>query len=251
MQNDYRPPAGLLAGRNILITGAGDGIGAALAKACAAAGATVILLGRTERKLIAINDSIVDAGQPQPWIFPMDLAKATAEDIEDFAAGLGAQIPALHGIVHNAAILGAMSPIDHYPTKKWDEVLQVNITAAFQLTRALLPLVRRAEPGSTSIVFTSSGVGQRGHAYWGAYSVSKFAVEGFAQVLSEELEHDRIRVNVVDPGIVRTNMRAHAYPAEDPNQWPAPEEITDAYLYLLGHDSAHVHGERLHVWTRS
>ena len=251
MQNDYRPPAGLLAGRNILITGAGDGIGAALAKACAAAGATVILLGRTERKLVAVNDAIVDAGHPQPWIFPMDLAKATPEDIEDFAAGLGAQIPALHGIVHNAAILGAMSPLEHYPPKKWNEVLQVNVTAAFQLTRALLPLVRRAEPGSASIVFTSSGVGQRGHAYWGAYSVSKFAVEGLAQVLSEELEQDRIRVNVVDPGIVRTNMRAHAYPAEDPNQWPAPEEITDSYLYLLGDDSTHVHGERLHVAVRS
>lgn len=251
MQNDYQPPADLLVGRNILITGAGDGIGAALAKACAAAGATVILLGRTERKLVAVNDAIVDAGYPQPWIFALDLATATPEDIEDFATGLGAQIPALHGIVHNAAILGAMSPLEHYPTKKWDEVLHVNVTAAFQLTRALLPWMRKADRGQASIVFTSSGVGQRGHAYWGAYSVSKFAVEGLAQVLSEELEQDQIRVNVIDPGIVRTNMRARAYPAEDPNQWPSPEQITDIYLYVLGEDGAHVHGERLHVTIRN
>ncbi len=250
MQNDYRPPRELLDGHNILITGASDGIGAALAKACAAAGATVILLGRTERKLVAVNDEIVAAGHPQPWIFPLDLATATAEDVSDFAAGLGAQVPMLHGLVHNAAILGAMSPLEHYPPKKWNEVLQVNVSAAFLLTRALIPLLRQASPSRPSILFTSSGVGQRGHAYWGAYAVSKFAVEGMAQVLSEELEQDDIRVNVIDPGIVRTNMRAHAYPAEDPNQWPSPEQITDAYLYLLGRDSAHVRGERLHVWVR-
>jgi NAD(P)-dependent dehydrogenase (short-subunit alcohol dehydrogenase family) len=121
--------------------------------------------------------------------------------------------------------------------------MHVNVTTAFIFTRCFLPLLRNSK--DASIVFTTSGVGRRGRAYWGAYAASKFAVEGMSQVLADELENTHIRVNCINPGRTRTRMRAHAYPAEDPKTVPPPESLTAPYLYLLGPESTGVTGQRI------
>jgi NAD(P)-dependent dehydrogenase (short-subunit alcohol dehydrogenase family) len=149
----------------------------------------------------------------------------------------------LDGLLHNAAILGDRSPIEHYDIGLWQRVMQVNVTAPFILTRCFLSLLRHSK--DASIVFTTSGVGHRGRAYWGAYAASKFAIEGMSQVLADELENTSIRVNCINPGRTRTRMRAHAYPAEDPKTVPLPESLTGPYLYLLGPDSVGVTGQRI------
>ncbi|MEM7252102.1 MAG: YciK family oxidoreductase [Pseudomonadota bacterium] len=240
----YVVPPNLLAGRVVAITGAGAGIGRALAIACAEAGATVVLMGRTVRKLESTYDALEALGAPEPAIFPVELAGATVNDYDQLTTTLNDTFGRLDGIVHNAGILGTRSPIELYDEQQWAEVMQVNVNATFYLTRSLLPLLRKTE--NASVIFTSSGVGRRGRAYWGAYAVSKFAIEGFAQVLADELEDSSsVRVNVLNPGAVRTGMRANAYPAEDPRTLPKPEAITPAYLYLLGPDSVGVHGQSL------
>jgi NAD(P)-dependent dehydrogenase (short-subunit alcohol dehydrogenase family) len=139
----------------------------------------------------------------------------------------------LDGLLHNAGMLGPRVPIEHYDTASWRRVMRVNVDAVFLLTQSLLPALRRSD--DASVVFTSSSVGRVGRAYWGAYAVSKFAVEGFAQVLADELAHEgRIRVATLNPGATRTRMRATAYPGEDPHTVAAPEARMDLYLYLLG-----------------
>jgi NAD(P)-dependent dehydrogenase (short-subunit alcohol dehydrogenase family) len=149
----------------------------------------------------------------------------------------------LDGLLHNAAILGDLSPIDHYDIGLWQRVMHVNVNAPFILTRCLLPLLR--ESPDASIVFTTSGVGNRGRAYWGAYAASKFAVEGLSQVLADELEKTNVRVNCINPGRTRTSMRARAYPAEDPQTLSPPESLASTYLYLLGPDSRGVSNRRI------
>lgn len=238
---DYRPAPDLLAGKTILVTGAGDGIGRAASLAYAAHGATVILLGRTESKLESVYDEIEAAGHPKPALVPMDLATVTEEQCMQLAAGLADEFGHLDGILHNASLLGERRPIESATYGAWQEVMQVNVNAAFLLTRHLLPLLQAAP--SASIVFTSSGVGRVGRAYWGAYSVSKFATEGLVQVLAEELENtSRIRVNCINPGATNTAMRRTAYPAETPTDNPAPEDIMATYLYLMGGDAEGVNG---------
>lgn len=239
---NYEAPAGLLAGRTVLVTGAGDGIGRALAKAVARLGATVVLLGRTVRKLESTYDEICAAGAPTPAIFPLDLERATGEDYDRLTEAVEAQWDRLDGLVHNAGILGAQAPIEHHDVALWQRVLHVNLTAPFILSRCLMPLL--AKSPDASVVFTSSGVGRRGKAYWGAYAVSKFGIEGLNQVLADELENrPRLRVNAVNPGPTRTAMRAAAYPAENPARLKTPEEILGVYLYLLGPDSRGVSGK--------
>ncbi|MCG3169606.1 MAG: putative oxidoreductase YciK [Pseudomonadales bacterium] len=232
----YRAPPALLAGRNILVTGAGAGIGRAAALAFAAHGATVVLLGRDQPRLETCYDAILAAGGPEPVIQVLDLKEA-----DDAACGaLNAQIVehlgCLHGILHNAALLGPRTPLEQYPSARWLDVIAVNLNAPFVLTRALMPALRAAP--DASIVFTTSGVGRRGRAYWGAYAVSKFGIEGLSQVLADELANtSSIRVNCVNPGPTNTAMRREAYPAEAPHGNPDPERIMAAYLYLIGPDS--------------
>jgi NAD(P)-dependent dehydrogenase (short-subunit alcohol dehydrogenase family) len=239
----YAPRAGLLAGRVILVTGAGSGIGRALALALAAAGATVALLGRTPRKLERVYDEILAAGGPQPALLPFDLENALAEHYDALGSALESEFGRLDGLVHNAAILGTRAPIAHFDVPTWCRVLQVNLTAEFALTQLCLPLLEKS--ADASVVFTTSGVGNRGRAYWGAYAVSKFGVEGLAQVLAHEYEDNpRLRVNLVNPGPTRTDLRALAYPAEDVSRIRAPAEVTATYLYLLGPDAAGVSGRR-------
>jgi NAD(P)-dependent dehydrogenase (short-subunit alcohol dehydrogenase family) len=240
----YRAPRDLLAGRNILVTGAGDGIGRAAAECFAAHGATVILLGRTQAKLDSVYDAITAAGSPEPIIQLLDLATATEQHYAALAQQVEQQLGCLHGVLHNAARLGPRMPLEQYPPGEWRALMAVNVEAAWSLTRALLPALRAAP--AASIVFTSSSVGRRGRAFWGAYAVSKFAVEGLCQVLAEELANtSRIRVNCLNPGPTNTAMRREAYPAEVPTRNPAPLAIMPAYLYLMGDASAGVTGQTL------
>lgn len=241
---NYQPSPTLLAERVILITGAGDGIGRAVALACATHGATVVLLGRTVAKLESVYDEIVAAGAPRPAIYPMDLQGAGPDDYLDLAERLEAEFHRLDGLLHNAGLLGSLTPIEHYEPMEWLRVMQVNLNAPFLLTQACLASLKRAD--DASLLFTSSSVGRRARAYWGAYSASKFGVEGLMQILADELdENSRVRVNSINPGRVRTAMRASAYPGENPQTLPAPQDIVLPYLYLLGPDARGVHGQAL------
>jgi NAD(P)-dependent dehydrogenase (short-subunit alcohol dehydrogenase family) len=241
---NYTPSATLLNNRIILVTGAGDGIGRAAAKSFAAHGATVILLGRTVRKLETLYDEIEKNGGPKPAICPMNLETATPKDYETLVNMLEKEFGRLDGLLHNAAVLGTLTPIEHYNVNTWYQVMQVNLHASFLLTQACLKLLKKSD--DASILFTSSDVGRQGRAYWGAYAVSNFAVEGLMQVLAAELDtNTSIRVNSIDPGPTRTAMRATAYPGEDPSTLPPPEDILSAYLYLMGPDSKGVNGQAM------
>lgn len=243
---DYTARKDLLQDRVILVTGAGDGIGRAAAKCFAEHGATVILLGRTVEKLEAVYDEIRDAGFTEAVIFPMDLESVNYQDYENLANGILDEFGRLDGVLHNAGLLGSITPIDSYPVDRWFQVMQVNLNAAFLLSRALLPLMQNAD--NASMVFSSSTVGRVARAYWGAYSVSKAAVENLMQVLAEELEAtSSIRVNSLNPGGTRTSMRMQAFPAEDPATRPAPEEIMNVYLYLMGPDSIGITGQQFNA----
>ncbi|HEW98005.1 MAG: YciK family oxidoreductase [Candidatus Parabeggiatoa sp. nov. 3] len=243
---DYTPSPTLLADRIILITGAGDGIGRVAAKSFAAYGATVILLGRTTRKLEAVYDEIEQAGHPQPAIYPMNLEGASPNDYENLANTLESEFGRLDGLLHNAALLGTITPLEHYDVKTWYQVMQVNLNAPFLLTKACLGLMKQSK--EASIVFTSSNVGRKGKAYWGAYSVSKFAIEGMMQVLADELEaNTAIRVNSINPGAVRTKMWTEVYPGKEPETVQPPETIMPLYLYLMGPDSHEVNGQALAI----
>ncbi len=238
---DFSPAPGSLRGKTILVTGAGDGIGRAASLAYAALGATVILLGRTESKLEAVYDEIEKAGGPQPALVPMDLETVTEEQAIQLAQGLANEFGHLDGLLHNASLLGERKPMAQAGWDAWQSVMQVNVNAGFLLTKHLLPLLEAAP--AASVVFTSSGVGRAGKAYWGAYAVSKFATEGMMQVLSSELENtSRIRVNCINPGPTNTAMRRAAYPAETPTDNPGPEGILGVYLYLMSDASLGVTG---------
>lgn len=240
----YHARPDLLKDRVILVTGAGDGIGRAAAQSFAAHGATVILLGKTIRKLEKVYDQILAAGGAQPAIYPMNLEGASPDDYAELAAVVEREFGRLDGLLHNAAWLGSITPLEHYPPEQWLRVMQINLNAPFLLTQALLPALRAAD--AASVVFTSSGVGRKGRAYWGAYAVSKFGIEGLAQILADEVENNTaIRVNCLNPGATRTQMRAIAFPGEDPKTLPTPEDLMPAYLYLMGPDSKTVRGQSL------
>ena len=241
---DYAVPDGLLRDRIILITGASDGIGKALALRSAGLGARVLLHGRNQAKLEAVYDAI-DAlpDALRPSIAVMDLAVADSGAYQSLADSLDAEYGRLDGLVHNAGILGDRFSIEQYDAAQWQRVMHVNVTAAFALTQVMLPLLAKSE--DPRVIFTSSGVGRTGRAHWGAYSVSKFATEGLSQVLADEHRQGKLRVNCVNPGATRTGMRLEAYPAEDRDTLKRPDEILAAYLYLLGPDSRDVTGESI------
>src|SRR3989440_5830109 len=238
----HLPAAGELAGRVIAITGASDGIGRAVALACTRYQATVILIGRNERKLEAVHAEIGVSGAPEASIAVLDLERALAADYDRVATAVLERYGRLDGLLHNAGLLGTLTPIEHYDVPTWCRVLHVNLTAAFVLTQVLLPALKKS--ADASLVFTASSVGRRGRAYWGAYAVSKFAVEGLAQVLAAELENvSHVRVNTLNPGRARTAMRRQAYPAEDLESLPPPDSLTGPYIALLGPASRGVTGQ--------
>lgn len=240
----YSAPPNLLHDRIILITGASDGIGRALAVRVAELGAQVVLHGRNVQKLEKVYDAIeaID-GAPRPSIAVVDLATADSAGYLSLAENLQQEFGRLDGLVHNASLLGSRFSIEQYDVVEWQRVMHVNVTAAFALTQVCLPLLNQAE--DPSIIFTTSGVGRTGRAFWGAYAPSKFAIEGLSQVLADEHKHGKIRVNCVNPGATRTKMRLAAYPAEDRDALKRPEEILATYIYLLGPDSKGITGKSL------
>ncbi len=242
---DYQAPAELLKDRVILITGANRGIGAALARGCAALGARVILQGRDTAALDQVRDDIQASGGQAAETLVLDLEQADAAAYAALAARVQQRHGRLDGLVHNAGLLGPRVLLEETPAPALAQVLQVNVQAGFALTQALLPLLKAAD--QASVIFTSSSVGRKGRAGWGAYSVSKFATEGLMQVWAEELADAGIRVNSVNPGGTRTAMRAAAYPDEDPARVPAPEDILPVYLYLLGPASQGTTGQALNA----
>ncbi len=242
----YEANQDLLKEKVILITGAGDGIGKTLALSYAKHGATVILTGRTVAKLERVYDEIEQKGFPQPAIIPLNLEGASETDYLKISEVIENEFGQLDGLVLNAAILGSLTSVEQYEAEVWQQVMQVNVNSSFLLTKALLPTLQKAK--HASVIFTTSSVGRKGRAFWGAYAVSKFACEGMAQVLAHELEekdHTGIRVNTINPGATRTNMRANAYPAENPMSHPAPGDIMPLYLYLMGNDSIGTTGQSL------
>ncbi|PKH01328.1 YciK family oxidoreductase [Psychromonas sp. MB-3u-54] len=243
--NEFKAQPDSLSGKTILITGAGAGIGKTLALHCADLGAKVILLGKTVKKLEAVYDQIESRGRQQAAILPVDLNGATEEHYNDLADTIKREYGKLDALVHNASQLGVLGPFDQIEKSTWDEVMQTNVTAQFLLTKALIPVLNLAP--LASVIFTTSSVGHKGRAYWGVYSVSKFACEGMMQVLADEYEHSSLRFNAINPGATRTTMRASAYPAEDSSLLKTATDIMPSYLYLLSDESKSVTGQRINA----
>jgi NAD(P)-dependent dehydrogenase (short-subunit alcohol dehydrogenase family) len=235
---------GELRGRVVAITGVTGGLGRALALQAAQQGAEVVLVARNVRKLRALHAELEQVAPGATLMAPLDLEKAIAGDYDRLATAIAERYGRLDGLVHCAGMLGTMTPVEHYEVPMWCRVMHVNVTAAFALTQVLLPLLRSSP--DASVIFTSSGVGRQGRAYWGAYAVSKFAIEGFVQVLAAELEgNSTVRVNAVNPGRARTNMRRQAFPSEDLATLPLPESLTTPFLMLLGPRGKGITGKSL------
>ncbi len=246
---NYEASPGLLRDRVILVTGASDGIGRVAATTFAAHGATVILQGRTLARLEAVYDAIEAAGHPQPAIVTQELSTATVADFQQLADTIEREFGRLDGVLHNAGVLGDITPLEMYDPDTWDFVMRVNLRAPYVMTQALLPLLKRSP--DASVIFTTSSVGRRGRAFWGAYAVSKAGIENLSQLLADELRNtSNIRVNCLNPGATRTRMRATAFPGEDPMTVQAPEALMPLYLYLMGPDSRGVSGESLDAQER-
>ena len=240
--DQYEPAPDLLQNRVILVTGATSGIGRAVAQDLVRHGATVVAHGRDAAALETLYEELKDLG-PEPVVAQLDLERAQGDEYQRLSEQIESRFERLDGLLHNAGVLGDLSPIEHYDIGLWQRVIHTNLNAPFILTRCLLPLLRRSE--DASVLFTTSGVGNVGRAYWGAYCVSKFGTEGLAQVLADECENTSIRVNCINPGSARTRMRQKAFPGEDPESLPTPESITGPYLYMLGPESRGVSGERI------
>ena len=240
---NYQPPADAMRDRIVLVTGASRGIGRAVSLAVAQHGGTVVALARTRGRLDSLCDEIEAAGAPAPMAVEADLEKMTWDDHLALADALRERYGRLDSLLHNASILGQRAPIAHYDTMTWHRVMHINVGAVFLMTRAMLPLLEQSYDGA--IVFTSSGVGRTGRAFWGAYAVSKFATEGLMETLADETGKSGPRANCINPGPTRTSMRAAAYPAEDPQTLVTPESLLPVYLYLLGPASRGVSGQSI------
>ena len=233
----YQAQADFLKDRVILVTGAGDGLGKTAAISYAAHGATVVLLGRTTAKLEKTYDEIANAGYPEPAIYPLNLEGATPKDYEELADTLKEQFGGLHGLLHSAAILGSTAPIQQHDIETWYKVFQVNLNAPFVMTQALLPLLRNTE--GSKIIFTTD---DKSKAYWGAYGISKDSLTSMMKILADEMdtEDKPVRVNAINPGAVRTQMRVRAFPGEDPNTLVTTEDVMPTYLYAMSDDCTEV-----------
>ncbi len=230
--------------RVILITGAGSGIGRVVAKGCADAGATVILLGKRLRTLEKVYDEIIASGAREPALYPMNLEGATPQDYQDLAATLEREFGRLDGLLHNAVMMDGLRPLEHFPPELWMRQLQVNLNAPFLMTQALLPLLKKSD--HASVLFTVDSVSDQGKAYWGSYAIAKSGLKTLTRMLANELKtQTTVRVNSIDPGTVRSGLRYRTYPSGDVNQWQMPESVLPAYLHLLGPDSVAVRGQCL------
>lgn len=238
----YAPADGLLRERVILITGAGGGVGSAAALACARLGATVVLLGRNVKKLEKVYDAVAAVGGPGPAIYPMNLAGATWNEMAELVATIEREFGRLDGLLHAAAHFTVFSPLADVVPRDWMETFQVNLTAAYTLTRQALPLL---EKHGGSVVFLTDPSGRDSKAYRGAFGIAKYAVEGMVKSWASELEHvPQVRLNAYDPGPLRTFLRLKGYPGEDAQALPGPETAVPGLLYLLGPDSTGHSGRR-------
>jgi NAD(P)-dependent dehydrogenase (short-subunit alcohol dehydrogenase family) len=221
------PAPGRLAGKVALVTGASRGIGAAVAVRLAAEGAHLVLAARTTGGLEEVDDRIRALGGSASLV-PLDLRDL--DRIDDLAAALYQRWGRLDILVGNAGELGVLSPLGHIPPKTWAEVVDVNLNANWRLIRGLDPLLRAADAGRA--IFVTSGAARAVSAYWGAYAISKAALEMLVRIYAAEVAGTAVRVNLIDPGIVRTRLRARAFPGENPARRPPPESIADAFLAL-------------------
>lgn len=242
---NYQPPADLLKDRVILITGATDGLGKAAALACAQHQATVILLGKTVRKLEQVYDEIIATGSPQPAIYPLNLETAQHDDYIKLAHILQEEFGRLDGLLLNAAWLGTLTPIVHYDLSVWSRVMQINLNANFLLARECYPVLKNST--DASVLFTSDATAIDASPYYGAYAVSKAGSDMLMHLLAQEWDNTPIRVNSIDPGIVQSNLRRQAFPGEDARQLPLPHSRMAKYLYLLGPQSHGINGQRF-IW---
>ncbi len=244
--DNWQPRKDLLKERIILVTGAGTGIGAAVAKSCARYGATVILLDKVIRNLEQVYDAIESASAVQPAIYPMNLEGASEKDYLDLATTIEKEFGRLDGLLHNAAMLGALIPIAHFESELWYKILQVNLNGPFLMTRSCLNLLQQSN--DASVLFSSDSAGKQGKAYWGAYGISKAASENLMQVLADEMEaNTSVRVNSFDPGPVATAFRSLAYPGENPDRLAKPDDVVRPHLYLMGPDSKGVTGKQFRL----
>ncbi len=228
----------------ILVTGANQGIGKSASIKYASLGAKVILLGRDLKSLEQVYDEIINLKYSEPMISLMDLEKADGNDYQEVYENMMNEFGRLDGLLLNASILGDRSPIAHYDTETWVRTIHINLTTQFLLTKSLLPALYESD--SASVIFTSSGVGKIGKAFWGAYSVSKFGVESLSQILSSEHEDEsNIRFNCINPGATRTKMRKEAYPYEDEMKLKEPDELMEKYVWLMSDDSKNITGQSI------
>jgi NAD(P)-dependent dehydrogenase (short-subunit alcohol dehydrogenase family) len=226
-----------LDGKTALITGGSKGIGKGIAEAYLKQGAEVIICGRNEANLQATGDELKEFGQINYVV--CDISKL--DDVKRLTSQIEAIKQKLDILVNNASILGVRSPIMEYPEDVWEKVIRINLNAQFFVTKALLPLLIKSE--NSSVINVSSSVGRKGKKDWGAYAASKFGVEALTQVLAHEMEDTNVRVNSVNPGGTRTDMRVGAYPDEDPNTLPTPLDISPVFVYLASDESSDINGQ--------
>ena len=225
-----------LVNKNILVTGASQGIGKEVALELSNYGANIILLGRNEDALDSLYDEIQEKYNTKPIILKCDLNLLNENKSQEIANIISEDFECLDGIIHNAAMLGKMSSINDYDLDTWQKVLNTNVTSSYLLTKYLSPMM--FESANPRIIFTSSGVAIKGRAFWGAYAVSKSAVKSLSEILQEELESiSNIKVFNFDPGATRTAMRAFAYPAENPKDLKKATSLLKYYLWIFSEES--------------
>jgi NAD(P)-dependent dehydrogenase (short-subunit alcohol dehydrogenase family) len=239
----WTPAADTLAGRVVLVTGAYGGLGSAVARAAARAGATVVITGKRKRQLEQLYDAMLAEGLAEPVIHPLDMESATPRDYEALAEGLQRDLGRLDGIVHAAASFAGLTPLAMHKPDAWLRALHVNVSAPFALTQACLPLLTAAPDSAVVFVLDDPGLVSRAH--WGAYGVSKAALERFAAILHEEHDEDALRVHALLPAPMRTTLRRLAYFGEDTMQVPPPDAAADAAVWLLGAQAATARGSVL------
>jgi NAD(P)-dependent dehydrogenase (short-subunit alcohol dehydrogenase family) len=247
---DWQAPADLLHDRVVLITGAGRGLGRAVALACAGHGATVALLGRKADRLAETYDAIVAAGGKEPAAIPLDLATAGDPEFETLAQLLRRDLGRLDALVHCAVHFTPLTPLRDQSLEQWMTHFRVNVAAPFALTRACLPLLANASDGT--ILFTSETHALAPAAYWGAFAVTKAGLGTLAAIWADECEHaGKPRFHVVVPGPVATPQRAQSHPGEDRSALPTPETVANAYLRLLGPEGKACGSAEMRIVTQS